>query len=94
MKSNVITHKEVLNEMLKDKKFKEEYELLRPRYEIVSKVIEARIKNKMTQEQVAERIGSSKSNISRFESGNYNPSIDFLVRISRALGKDLKVTLS
>ena len=93
MKSNFITHKEVLNEMLKDKNFKKEYDALAPRYEIVSKAIEMRLKNKMTQEDVARKIGTTKSNISRFESGNYNPTIDFLIKLSDALGKHLKVSM-
>lgn len=93
MKSNFITHKEVLNEMLKDKNFKKEYDALAPRYEIVSKAIEMRLKNKMTQEDVARKIGTTKSNISRFESGNYNPTIDFLIKLSDALGKQLKVSM-
>ena len=47
----------------------------------------------MTQEEVAERMGTTKSSISRFESGNYNPTIDFLIRLSNALGKQLKVSM-
>ena len=29
----------------------------------------------------------------RFESGNYNPSLEFLVKIAGAMGKKVKVTL-
>ena len=32
-------------------------------------------------------------NITRFESGNYNPSLEFLVKIAGAMGKKVKVTL-
>ena len=44
----------------------------------------------MTQETLAERAGTQKSNISRMESGNYNPSLDFLVKVADSMGK--KVT--
>ena len=37
----------------------------------------------MTQEVLAERVGTKKSNISRFESGRYNPSLDFLITSCR-----------
>ena len=76
-----------------DKDLKKEYDALAPRYELISKAIDARLKKKMTQEEVAEKMGTTKSSISRFESGNYNPSIDFLIRLSRALGKQLKVSM-
>ena len=43
IKDNFITHKELLNEMLKDKDFKREYDALRPKYEIIENVIRTRI---------------------------------------------------
>ena len=48
----------------------------------------------MTQADVAKKMGTTKSSISRFESGNYNPSFDFLIRLSDALGKKLKVSMA
>ena len=76
-----------------DKNLKNEYDELAPRYELISKAIDARLKSKMTQEEVAKKMGTTKSSISRFESGNYNPTIDFLIRLSNALGKQLKVSM-
>ena len=76
-----------------DKNLKKEYDALAPRYELISKAIDARLKKKMTQEEVAEKMGTTKSSISRFESGNYNPTIDFLTRLSYALGKRLKINM-
>ena len=76
-----------------DKNLKKEYDALAPRYELISKAIDARLKKKMTQEEVAEKMGTTKSSISRFESGNYNPTIDFLTRLSYALGKHLKINM-
>ena len=51
---------------------------LTPRYEVVQQLKDARKAQDMTQEVLAERVGTKKSNISRFESGKYNPSLDFL----------------
>ena len=45
----------------------------------------------MTQESLAERVGTKKSNISRFESGRYNPSLDFLVKVADGLGKQIQI---
>lgn len=76
-----------------DKMLKPKYEELAPRYELISKAIDARLKKKMTQEEVAHRMGTTKSSISRFESGDYNPTVDFLIRLSSALGKTLKINM-
>ena len=78
---------------ISDKNLKKAYDELAPRYELISKAIDARLKSKMTQEEVAKKMGTTKSSISRFESGNYNPTIDFLIRLSNALGKQLKVIM-
>ena len=47
----------------------------------------------LTQSELGKRAGISQSNITRFESGNYNPSLEFLVKIAGAMGKKVKVTL-
>ena len=47
----------------------------------------------LTQSEVGKRAGISQPNITRFESGNYNPSLEFLVKIAGAMGKKVKVTL-
>lgn len=47
----------------------------------------------LTQSEIGKRAGISQPNITRFESGNYNPSLEFLVKIAGAMGKKVKVTL-
>ena len=47
----------------------------------------------LTQIELGKRAGISQPNITRFESGNYNPSLEFLVKIAGAMGKKVKVTL-
>lgn len=47
----------------------------------------------MTQAKLAKRAGIPRTNITRFESGNYNPSLEMLVRIAAALGMTLQVQL-
>lgn len=53
----------------------------------------ARISMNMTQQDLADMTGTQKSNISRMESGSYNPSLDFLVKVAASLDKNLRVTL-
>lgn len=45
----------------------------------------------MTQEELAELVGTKKSNISRLESGRYNPSLDFLIKVANGLGKSIQI---
>lgn len=47
----------------------------------------------LTQSELGKRAGISQPNITRFESGNYNPSLEILVKIAGAMGKKVKVTL-
>lgn len=47
----------------------------------------------LTQSELGKRAGISQPNITRFESGNYNPSLEFLVKIAGAMGKKVKVAL-
>lgn len=83
----------VKDDLLKDQQFADEYDKLKPRYEAIEQIIKIRREQNMTQAELAKRVGTQKSNISRLESGNYNHSLDFLVKVSDALGKILSVQL-
>ena len=84
---------EVKAMLMKDEEFKDEYERLKPRYDIISQIIDERSKQDITQEELALRVGTQKSNISRLESGTYNPSLDFLIKVAHSLGKEMQITL-
>ena len=72
---------------------KEGYDVLAPQYEIIRAEIESRRAIGMTQKQLAEKMGTAQANISRFESGTYNPSLAFLQKMADSLGKTLKISL-
>ena len=69
------------------------YDALGPRYNIIRAEKERRLAMGMSQKELAERMGTAQSNISRFESGNYNPTVDFLQQMAASLGKTLRITL-
>ena len=83
----------VKEDLMKDEEFKSEYEKLKPRYELISEIIKARREQNITQEELALRTGTHKSNISRLESGTYNPSLDFLSKLAKGLGKEIHIEL-
>ena len=72
---------------------KEEYDALRPQYEVIRAEIEHRKAMGLTQKDLAARMGTAQANISRFESGNYNPTLAFLQKMAESLGKTLKISL-
>ena len=75
----------------KGKKLTEE--CLAPRYEIVGEIKNIRKDKRMTQQELAEMAGTKKSNISRLESGKYNPSLDFLINVAECLGKKIQIQM-
>lgn len=64
------------------------------RQEIASKLRQVRKEQGMTQERLAEKVGTRKSNISRLESGRYNPSLDFLEKVAGGLGREIEVKVT
>ena len=83
------TWKSLKKELLRNKKVAEEYKKLEPRYQFISQLIELRLKKGLTQEQLANKIKTKQSAIARLESGNSNPSMAFLEKITEAIGSRL-----
>jgi transcriptional regulator with XRE-family HTH domain len=63
------------------------------RQEVAAQLRQVRRDQGMTQESLAELVGTKKSNISRLESGRYNPSLDFLVKVAGGLGKQIHIKI-
>jgi len=80
-------------ELLKNPELVEELKKNELEYQLIADFIQARLDLKMTQTDLAKITGTKQSNISRFESGNYNPSLEFLEKVAIALGKKLKIDL-
>ena len=76
------------------KGFVEAYEALDLEYQLADQMLKARTRAGLTQDAVADRMGTTKSAISRLESaGKHAPSLSTLKRYARAVGCDLKVRL-
>ena len=61
--------------------------------QVVEQYKEMRKNKKLSQEQVASVAGMARPDISRFESGRYNPSLELMIRYAHALGCELKIEL-
>jgi ribosome-binding protein aMBF1 (putative translation factor) len=85
---------EIKKEMLKDPEFKKAYDDLEFEYKLYQLIIDKRIKEGITQKELARRMGTKQTAISRFESGNYNPTLSFLKKLTEALGVKLELKIS
>ena len=79
--------------LLERPKVKKAYRELGPEFEVISLLLKMRLRKQLTQRQLAERIGTKQSAISRLESGVYNPSLSFLYKIADALDARLRVSV-
>lgn len=82
---------EIKEKWMKDPEFKRLYEESQPEFEIAKAIIAARIKNKITQKELAAKMHTTQSVISRVEQGRTSPSIALLKRIAGALHTTLQV---
>ena len=74
--------------------FSEAYDALSLEYEVVNQLLKARTRAGLTQDAVAELMGTTKSAVSRLESaGKHVPSLSSLKRYAKAVGCDLQVKL-
>lgn len=70
------------------------YAASQPKFDMICKMIDARLAKKMTQSELAAKVGTKQAVISRFEGGSTNPSFDFMSKIAGAVGKTLRFDLA
>ena len=67
-----------------------EQKILETRQQLISRLTQPRMEQGMTQAELARRIGTQRSNVCRFESGQQNVTLDFYIRVANALGQELQ----
>ena len=96
MKRNIrelVSAQEVHEKWMKNPKYSREYSQLKTEFEIASKMIEARLEKKMSQEELAKKVGTGQAVISRLEGMNASPSLSLLKRVASALGTKITITI-
>lgn len=73
-----------LTEKLKDKSFRAAYEEESQRLKIAYQILQLRKQKKMSQAELAKKIGTKQSNVARLEAGQQNFTIDTLQKIAKA----------
>jgi|SRR5450755_1192385 DNA-binding XRE family transcriptional regulator len=88
------SHEDFLAKAGARKGFSKAYAVLELEYQVASQMLKARSRAGLTQDTVAQRMGTTKSAISRLEgAGKHAPSLATLKRYARAVGCDLQVKL-
>lgn len=87
-------HEAFLNKAMKRKGSRKEYEELEEEYTLVRQMLTARSQSGLTQEAVAELMGTTKSAVSRLEAvGKHAPSLTTLKKYAKAVGCNLEIKL-
>lgn len=82
------THRKIL---LKDPEVRKALKESELEYQVARAVIRARIEQNLTQTQLARKLNTRQSVISRVENANTVPSLSFLKRLAKALNVSLSV---
>jgi transcriptional regulator with XRE-family HTH domain len=64
---------------------------MQPEFQIIRKLALARAKKGFSQRKLAQKIGITQSALARFETGNINPTLSFVQKITNGLGLKLLV---
>ena len=86
------SHKEFLAKAAAREGFVEAHDALALEYQVAEQMLKARSRSGRTQDAVAERMGTTKSAVSRLEpAGKHAPSLATLKRHAQAVGCELQV---
>jgi len=91
MSRKMIPIAEVAKRWLKVPSVRKAYDALEEEYAIAGAFIAARARAKLTQEQVAKRMGTTQAVVARLESGRAKPSTRTLERFAAATGHRVKI---
>ena len=88
-----MTYTELKKQLLSDPEVKAEYDALEPEYQFIRDMLACREELSLTQQGLADLTGIDRSDISRIENGNANPSLKTMKRIASGLGKRLEIRI-
>lgn len=80
-----------LAERMQDEEFKAAFDEWEPDFKIADALLQFRVDNKMTQKELARKIGINRSDLSKLESASANPTLKTLKKIALALEAKLEI---
>lgn len=88
-----MNYKDLKKQLLSDPEVKAEYDALEPEYQFIRDMLACREELSLSQQGLADLTGIDRSDISRIENGNANPSLKTMKRIASGLGKRLEIRI-
>ncbi len=82
-----------MKENIQNNKIQVEDIQMRTRLALIEQLIRCRKEKKITQADISEATGIQRPNISRLESGKYNPTLDMIVRVADSMGYEIEINL-
>ena len=79
--------------LMEDPEFRKEYARVDEEFELIEALVRARTAAKLTQAELARRLGTTQSAVARLEGGRVSPSFATLRRYADATGTRLTVGL-
>jgi transcriptional regulator with XRE-family HTH domain len=76
---------------IKEPAYKAAYESLKAEFQLAEQLIEVRIKSGLSQEELAQKMGTSQSTIARLESGTSMPSMRTLTKFAKATNCEIQI---
>ena len=90
--TNTIPLSKLSDKWFKNPNFVREYEALEEECALAAALIKARADAGLTQEELAQRMGTTQSAIARLEGGKSRPSTTTLAKVAKATGTRLRVS--
>lgn len=84
-------YKEFKKEILKNENVRKAYEELDPEYQLIREIVRCRTEQNMSQQDLADATGIDRSDISKLENGNANPSLRTIQKLAKGLGKKVAI---
>jgi ribosome-binding protein aMBF1 (putative translation factor) len=79
-------------EMAEDPEYRAAYESMEEEFALIEALMKARRRSRLSQAEIASRMGTTESAVSRLESGRVKPSTRTLERYAAATGHRLKIS--
>ena len=83
--------KKYLNQQLKNKEFKKEWDNLQPDMELIRTIVKARVDKNITQKELSIKTGINQADISKIETGTRKLSLKILEKIADALDMAIRI---
>lgn len=77
---------------LQNPEFKAEWDAQASERALMRQIVEARLEEGLSQQELASRCGMKPANLCRLENGNGNPSVATLNKIAQGLGRELQIS--